>query len=300
MAVDKEFYNEASAAKLGWEPEWFIPGHKLFDKKLTSAIKKWQLERGLTADGMCGPGTFRHVNAEVEAQRELDALGWITDSSDVIWWNGTPIKIDWPSEKVHTFKDQGFPYPVSKGVTKNSRKRTIRSFVTHWDVCLSSMSCAKVLAKRGISVHFCIDNDGTIIQLHDLNDSCWHAGNRNVNKYSIGVEIANAYYPKYQGWYKKNVGKERPIMSGGLAQDKVLDDFTWFYPEQLAALEALYKALHEGCGIPLEAPKNKWAYDAEAASGKFKGFMNHFHCSRKKIDCGGLDIEEIVNKIKEL
>ena len=300
MAVDKEFYNEASAAKLGWEPEWFIPGHKLFDKKLTSAIKKWQLERGLTADGMCGPGTFRHINAEIEAQRELDALGWVTDSSDVIWWKDTPIKIDWPADKVHTFKDPGFPYPVSKGVTKNSRKRTIRSFVTHWDVCLNSMSCARVLAKRNVSVHFCIDNDGTIIQLHDLNDSCWHAGNRNVNKYSVGVEISNAYYPKYQNWYKRNVGKERPMMSGALAQDKKLDDFTWFYPEQLQALEVLYKAIHEGCGVPLEAPKNKWAYDAEAASGKFKGFMNHFHCSRKKIDCGGLDIEELVNKIKQL
>ena len=298
MAVDKEFYNEASAAKLGWEPEWFIPGHKLFDKKLTSAIKKWQLARGLTADGMCGPGTFRHISAEVESLQEIYSTGWVSDNSDVIWWNDKPIKIEWPALKVHTFKDPGFPYPISTGVTKNSRKRDIRSFVTHWDVCLSSMSCAKILAKRGISVHFCIDNDGTIIQLHDLNDSCWHAGNRNVNKYSVGVEIANAYYPKYQGWYKKNVGKERPIMSGALAQDKVLDDFTWFYPEQLQALEALYKAIHEGCGVPLEAPKNKWAYDAEAASGKFKGFMNHFHCSRKKIDCGGLDIEKIVNKIK--
>ena len=160
------------------------------------------------------------------------------------------------------------------------------------------MSCAKVLAKRNVSVHFCIDNDGTIIQLHDLNDSCWHAGNRNVNKYSVGVEISNAYYLKYQSWYKRNVGKERPLMRGALAQDKKLDDFTWFYPEQLQALEALYKAIHEGCGVPLEAPTNKWAYDAEAASGKFKGFMNHFHCSRKKIDCGGLDIEKIVNKIK--
>lgn len=298
MAVDKEFYNEASASKLGWEPEWFISGHKLFDKKLTSAIKKWQAERGIYADGMCGPGTFRHINAEVEARSELDTLGWVTDSSDVIWWKDTPIKIDWPSEKVHTFKDPGFPYPVSKGVTKNSRKRTIRSFVTHWDVCLNSMSCARVLAKRNVSVHFCIDNDGTIIQLHDLNDSCWHAGNRNVNKYSVGVEISNAYYQKYQSWYKRNVGKERPIMTGALAQNKTLDDFTWFYPEQLDALSALYKAIHKGCGVPLTAPTNKWAYDADAASGRFKGFMNHFHCSKKKIDCGGLDIEEIVNRIK--
>ena len=298
MAVDKEFYNEASASKLGWEPEWFIPGHKLFDKKLTSAIKKWQQARGLTADGMCGPGTFRIVNAEVEALSDAESSGWISNDSDVIWWQDKAIKIDWPSDKVHTFKDPGFPYPISTGVTKNSRKRTIKSFVNHWDVCLSSMSCAKVLAKRGVSVHFCIDNDGTIIQLHDINDSCWHAGNRNVNKYSIGVEISNAYYPKYQSWYVKNGFGKRPIMSGALAQNKTLDQFTWFYPEQLEALDALWKAVHEGCGIPLEAPATKWAYDAECAAGRFKGIMNHFHCSKKKIDVGGLDIEQRIKKLK--
>lgn len=296
--MDKEFYNEASAAKLGWEPSWFIPEHKLFDKKLTKAIKDWQKNNGLSADGMCGPGTFRHINAEVEAKMEIESLDWVTDSSDVIWWQNKPIKINWPSDKVHTFKDPGFPYPVSEGVTKNSRKRKINSFVTHWDVCLSSMSCAKVLKKRNVSVHFCIDNDGTIIQLHDLNDSCWHAGSRNVNRSSVGVEIANAYYPKYQSWYKKNVGKERPIMSGAKAQNKVLDDFTWFYPEQIEAHKALYKAIHEGCGVPLVAPNEKWAYDSSAASGSWRGFMNHFHCSKKKIDCGGLDIEKLVNDIK--
>lgn len=296
--MDKEFYNEASAAKLGWEPSWFIPDYKLFDKKLTKAIKDWQAKNGLTADGMCGPGTFRHINAEVESRLELEALDWVTDSSDVIWWQNKPIKIDWPSHKVHTFKDAGFPYPISEGVTKNSRKRKINSFVTHWDVCLSSMSCAKVLKNRNVSVHFCIDNDGTIIQLHDLNDSCWHAGSKSVNRSSVGVEIANAYYPKYQSWYKKNVGKERPIMSGGKAQNKVLDDFTWFYPEQLEALKALYKAIHEGCDVPLVSPGEKWAYDQSAASGSWRGFMNHFHCSKKKIDCGGLDIESILNEIK--
>ena len=35
MGVDKEFYNSASAAKLGWEPAWFIPGYDQFDAKLT-------------------------------------------------------------------------------------------------------------------------------------------------------------------------------------------------------------------------------------------------------------------------
>ena len=57
-------------------------------------------------------------------------------------------------------------------------------------------------------------------------------------------------------------------------------------------------AVHEGCGIPLESPATKWAYDSDCASGKFKGFMNHFHCSKKKIDCGGLDIKKMLGEIK--
>ena len=88
------------------------------------------------------------------------------------------------------------------------------------------------------------------------------------------------------------------MMSGAVAQNKELDPFTWFYPAQLEALDALWKAVHEGCGIPLEAPTTKWAYDAECGAGRFKGIMNHFHCSKKKIDVGGLDIEQRIKKLK--
>ena len=298
MAVDKNFYNEASAAKLGWEPSWFIPDYTLFDRKLQNAIRAFQREHRLLADGMCGPNTFRRILAKIESEQEIIESTIVPEGSDVLWWNDQPIQINWPKDKVHTFKDDIFNYQISKGFTKYSKKRNIKSFVTHWDVCLNSKSCAKVLAKRNVSVHFCIDNDGTIIQLHDINDACWHAGNSKVNHSSVGVEISNAYYPKYQSWYKRNVGKERPMMEGALAQNKPLKRFTWFYPEQLEALESLYEAIHLGCGVPLEVPKEKWAYDKVAASGKFKGFMNHFHCSKRKIDCGGLDIAQILEKIK--
>ena len=59
MAIDREFYNEASAAKLGWEPEWF--GVSTHDDRLTRAIRKFQKENDLTADGLCGPTTFRRI-----------------------------------------------------------------------------------------------------------------------------------------------------------------------------------------------------------------------------------------------
>lgn len=296
--MSAETYNKNQAKRFGWKPDWFLPGHKNFDSTLTNAIKQFQSTRGLESDGLCGPGTYRVLSAERDAMKDAESLGWVTNSSDVLWWGDQAIKIDWPSDKVHTFKDSGFPYPVSKGLTKSSAKRDIKSFVTHWDVCLNSMSCAKVLANRNVSVHFCIDNDGTIIQLHDLNDICWHAGNSKVNKTSVGVEISNAFYLKHQSWYKRNGFGERPIMKGALAQNSKVEDFTWFYPIQIEALKALYKAMHAGCGIPLEAPSEQWAYDSHAASGKFEGFMNHFHCSAKKIDCAGLYIKDILETLK--
>ena len=60
--MDKDFYNQASASKLGWDPTWF--GERFFDDKLVRAIKKWQRSHGLTADGLCGPMTFRRILTE--------------------------------------------------------------------------------------------------------------------------------------------------------------------------------------------------------------------------------------------
>ena len=131
-----------------------------------------------------------------------------------------------------------------------NKERDIKYFVTHWDVCLSSESCVKVLNRRGLSVHFCIDNDGTIHQLCDLNDIAHHAGGSH-NSHCIGVEIANAYYPKYQDWYKRNGFGERPLITDGQVHGTKMKPFMDFYPVQKEALKALYLACHEGLGLSL-------------------------------------------------
>lgn len=290
MAIDKEFYNEASSAKLGWEPSWFIEGHKLFDEKLTRAVRKFQKEMDLVQDGMCGPTTYRRLVAKMEAEHPFVGPPWNPNASDVLWYGDEAIKINWPADKVHTFKDESFPFPISAGFTPYSKKREIKSFVAHWDVCLSSMSCAKVLKKRNVSVHFCIDNDGSIIQLHDMNDACWHAGNRKVNHSSVGVEISNAYYPKYQDWYIRNGFGERPMKTDAWKGDWHLAPFLGFYDVQLEALGALMEALHDGLGIPYQVPSVPDNYDKNTTTGKWSGFMNHYNCSAKKIDCAGYDL----------
>jgi len=299
MSIDKVFYNEASAAKLGWTPEWF--GCKEFDKDLVKAIRIWQKKLGITADGMCGPGTHRRIMTERLSNIDDYEPDLIPDKEEnFIVHQGNFIPIEWP--KVVLWSEPN-GLKIEKSYTPYFEKRNISMFVNHWDVCLNSKSCAKVLNQRNISVHFCIDNDGTIYQLLDTNHAAWHASSRKVNHKSIGIEIANAYYPKYQSWYKKKGFGERPIMEDAVVHGKKLKPFTWFYPIQLQALQALWKAVHDSAGIPFECPLDKngntsTTVDRKVVNGTFKGFVSHYHVTKKKIDCAGLDIKNLLNEIK--
>ena len=129
-----------------------------------------------------------------------------------------------------------------------------------------------ILNKRNISVHFCIDNDGTIYQLLDTNHAAWHASSRKVNHKAIGIEIANAYYPKYQSWYKKRGFGERPVVVSEV-NGKPVGPHLDFYPVQIQALAALWAAIHDGVGINMEVCETK-GVDEDCKNLRFNGFIN--------------------------
>ena len=298
--MDKHFYNEAYAKKLGWEPSWF--GERYFDDKLVRAIKKWQKARGLSGDGLCGPMTFRRL--WTERQAEIDEHKPNNPNySNYIVYNGEFHPIEWYkfvlwSEKGGMQAKPGHYYDYS-----GRPKRKLRYFVNHWDVCLSSRSCQRVLDRRGISVHFLIDNDGTIYQTLDMQHAAWHAGSSRTNRPSVGVEISNAYYPKYQDWYIKNGYGDRPLVENAWVHGSKLDPFLGFYPAQIDALKALWKAIHNATGIPYETPvsqfdKTSTKYTQDVAYGNFSGFVSHYHVSKSKIDCAGLDIKTLLDEVK--
>lgn len=300
MAVDKNFYNSASAAKLGWEPSWF--GCTLFDEDLAKAVAKWQRARNLTADGMVGPTTYRRILAEREAAKPAP-VKTASKTSEHIVHNSRRLPIAW--DKVVLWNEAGGLGTASGAYNdfggKAERKPTM--FVNHWDACLTSASCADVLQKRNISVHFCIDNDGTIYQLLDTQHVAWHAGDRKINHLSIGVEVANAYYTKYQGWYEKNGFGKRPVIEGAVCHGAKQAPFLGFYPHQLQALQALWKSLHDGLGIPLVCPtdaagKLVTTVDPRCESGQFKGFVNHYNLTKRKTDCAGLDLVGLLGQVR--
>ena len=307
MAIDKNFYNKSSSDSLGWTPEWFNCTE--FDNALVKAVQKWQRANGLTADGLVGPMTYRRVWTERQSNiSDFSPKKRLSDRGEnYIVHNGHHIPIEWDNVILWD-EDDGFKanrgcYTDFSG--KEDRKPTM--FVNHWDVCLSSESCAKVLNKRGISVHFLIDNDGTIYQMLDTQHKAWHAGiprYEGGNSKGIGVEIANAYYTKYQSWYVKRGFGERPVQEHGYVHGKTLKPFLDFYPVQLEALKALWKACHIGIGIPLEYPKNSSGHietgvHKECERGKFEGICNHYNFIRTKIDCAGLDLPTLIDEVKD-
>ena len=287
-------YNLNSSRRYGWKPDWF--GADDYDEKLVEKIMEFQRSLGLSADGLCGPSTYRRIFTDRQAN-----IDDYEPKGEHIVYNGEFFPIEW--DKVVTWDEPG-GLRMNKGTyTDYSGKepRDISMFVNHWDVCLSSKSCASVLNKRKVSVHFCIDNDGTIYQLLDMQHRAWHAGNSIVNTKSVGVEISNAFYPKYQDWYTKRFGP-RPVISDAIVHGKPLETHLGFYPVQLDAAKALWKAVSLACKVPLVAPMASEGLDTgvnyEVYKGRFNGFCNHYNITSKKIDCAGLDLANMLEEIK--
>jgi len=276
MRIDQKIAsNKVSAKKYGWDPSWF--GCSSFDSNLILKIEEFQREFNLTVDGLVGPNTHRVANSFRMSSKD-----------QYIICGGKRVPIDWP--KVIAMDERGALTVPSKNYKKGLRRKP-NMFVVHWDACLSASSCASVLRDRGLSVHFCIDNDGTIYQLVDCDDIAYHAGN--VNSASIGVEVSNAFYPKFQSWYEKNGFGARPVLTNTRVHGSVIDSHLDFYPIQKEALSVLIKTVCNWYGIPLQTPDSITEVP-EAARGTYKGVVSHYHVTKNKIDCAGLDISSLL------
>ena len=286
---EKIGYNIREASRSGWTPDWF--GATGFNAELIAKISEFQRDHGLVPDGLCGPETYRRVYADREAQgRAAETIVFCGKHFPIKW--GKVVLWNEPGGLRVNTDTYNFVSPVTP--------REIRMFVNHWDVCLSSASCVRVLNDRKVSVHFSIDNDGTIYQLADMQQICWHAGNGKVNMASVGVEISNAFYTKFQDTYVSKGFGPRPIQKGVKVHGGTLEDHLGFYPTQLDALAALWAAVHNAAGVPLVLPQEDHVVSPAVADGTFAGFVNHYHVTNRKIDCAGLDTKVILDRAKTL
>ena len=179
-------------------------------------------------------------------------------------------------------------------------KRGLTKFVVHMDGCRDALMCYRVLHdQRGLSVHFMVDNDGTIYQLLDLADCAFHGAG--VNNRSISVELQN------RGKAKK--GKEDYYTKRGLpARDVVTCKVHGFYfrafdftDAQYTAMIKLSKAINRILDLPLVSPqqdgKPAMGIIEEQAFRDFRGFVGHYHFARRKWDPGPWDFSRMFRAI---
>ena len=275
-------YNKKSSIKHGWHPSWFDKNLNDFNSELIDCVKMFQAFHDLKTDGMVGPVTFRRILSA----RDLE------EPENYILINDKRVEIDWD------VKIDLMPSNCYKTYRKDRKPNMI---VTHWDATTSAEKCKRVLQARKISTHFCIDNDGVIYQYVDTNHTAYHAAG--VNKYSIGIDFTNAYYLKYNDYYVKKGFNKRPICKKSVVHNIKLKPHLGYYPVQIEAYKKLVKVLCENYDIPLQTPMlsedvpNNCVV-REAQRGKYNGIICHYHVSRNKIDCAGLDLATIVSQLR--
>ena len=286
--------NQDYSIRQGWNQTWF--GTKAFNEDTICNIKSFQRQSGLPETGIVDDSTFRRKLTD----REAKDIAFSDVGPTIIYCNDKPIVIAW--RKVKTFKDKD-GFIAREGSYKKSTfgKRNPNMFVTHFDVCLSSKSCFDVLKQRNLSVHFLIDNDGTIYQTLDTKHVAWHAAG--VNERSVGVEMSNAFYQKYNKTYEQMGLGPRPLIIDSVIHGQKLETHLGFYPVQIEAYKALAKALRVGHNIPLVTPIDTAGNQintmvADVAAGKFNGVVHHFQVTTNKIDSAGLDLPKVLGEIK--
>ncbi len=215
------------------------------------------------------------------------------------------------------------------GWTLEDLQESVDQFVLHYDVSGTSKQCFKILHdRRGLSVHFLLDIDGTIYQTLDVKEKAWHA--TRANDRSVGIEIAHiGAYETVPGtpletWYQRDRlgywinlpnwmgdgGVRTPGFVGRPASTRfaegeingrhlVQPDFT---PEQYESLTRLTAALctvlpRIKCDYPLNElgePLSRVMTDAEF--DRFRGVLGHQHVQDNKVDPGpAMDWERVIS-----
>lgn len=274
-------YNEKSAKNLGWSPMWF--GTTDFGEVLTKKVKEFQTRKGLKPDGLVGVATFAALYEHFREMSSMDPLLIV---------NGERLDIDYDIEV--SLKNFG---KFNKSNYKPHAPREVDFAIIHWDATFSADDCFNILQRRGVSTHFCIDNDGTIQQYLDIKHVAYHA--RGYNSRSVGIDISNAFYLKYADRYVKMGLPERPVINSTV-HGRDLGDHLGYYPEQIYSFKCLLKTLIKNrilnssvTAYNEDGSMHEGVWDMEKESG---GIFHHYHLTENKIDTAGIDLAKIIKE----
>lgn len=194
---------------------------------------------------------------------------------------------------------------LGRNPTYDAVKGTIKQFVLHHDGCTSADMCFSVLQnERGLSVHFLLDNDGTIYQTIDLGLMAYHAADWNL--YSIGIELcsrgdATRYPNVYDGG---RFGPNRDTKTC-----KINNNTIRAYDYTKAQYDAFTRLCRELLrlfpNLPADYPQSSpgeqmWNTlpNATIERERYAGYIAHYHLTQQKWDPGPFDFKEFCSKLR--
>ncbi len=175
-------------------------------------------------------------------------------------------------------------------------QQVLRQFVVHHDGCRDSKTCFQVLHnERGLSVHFLIDNDGTIYQTLDLVDCGFQAAG--VNEISVGVELANRGDAiRFPDEYKGHRDKLTCSIHG---HQFLAYSYTKDQVESMTAIGRTMARLFPN--LPQTYPlagTGDTLWTAISDPREYQGWLGHYHVTQQKWDPGPFDFKSFVGTIR--
>lgn len=293
IMVCGQFYRIGTPVKLWFDPQGY-DAYRTQRRFSSFELRKW---KDIVEDMKAGNVEFVSKPQEVNPDR----YGMRYEATPEIW----------SKEQLEQIRGGGWSLPLLQD--------KVDQFVLHFDACGTSSQCFFILHdRRGLSVHFLLDADGTIYQTLDLKERAWHATKSNDR--SVGIEIASigCYGPNsaektFTEWYKKDSdGKVQltfPSFVRGVdrlpgplsprrsepVKGKIHDREYLQYDFTQQQYDALIKLSAALCDIfpkmPADAPRsadgtvlNRLLTDDEWT--KFSGILGHYHIQLNKSDPG--------------
>ena len=188
-------------------------------------------------------------------------------------------------------------------VDRNWLNKYVNQFFLHHSGMYRSAGTYLVLHKqRGLSVHFIMDDDGTIYQCLDVKERAWHGGS--CNPTSVGIEIdSRASARRFPKAYDKAHQKRFRVGPRKVKLDNIhgMKLRGYAYSDgQYSALIKLAKCLCEQLGIPKDFPRGQHGKLVKGVIPnyrKYKGILCHYNMTKNKIDPVSLDHDRILKGI---